>query len=99
MTTAAAVAMACLAGILAAAGAAKLLRPGPAARALHALGLPRRARLLASLELAAAALALAAPARIAAPAAAALFGAFAFAGARLARAGEGWDSRSAGHDG
>lgn len=81
--------MAGLAGVLAAAGAGKLLRPGPAGRALQALGLPGSARALGAFEVAVAVLALVAVPRAAGPAVAALFAAFAVAGARLARAGEG----------
>jgi hypothetical protein len=79
--------IACLAGVLAAAGLAKLLRPAPAARALRALGLPARPRLLGGGELAAAAFALTAAPRASAPVVAMLFGAFAVAAVRLARAG------------
>jgi hypothetical protein len=80
--------MACLAGVLAAAGFSKLLAPAPAARALRALGLPDHARPLGGGELVVAALALSAPPRVAAPVVAVLFAVFALAAARLARAGE-----------
>jgi len=87
MSTAASAAMACLAGVLAVAGIAKLVRPVPARRALRALGLPGDPRALAVAELAVAALALGAPGRVAGPVVAALFAAFAVAGARLTGAG------------
>ena len=89
MTIGPAVVMACLAGVLVVAGMAKLLRPVPARRALAALGLPGDPRMLGVAELAAAALALAVPGRLAGPVLALLFGAFAVAGVRLSRAGEG----------
>jgi hypothetical protein len=89
MSNAASAAMACLAGVLAAAGIAKLVRPVPARRALRVLGLPGNARWLGAAELSLAALALAASARVAGPLVAALFLGFAVAGERLARAGAG----------
>jgi hypothetical protein len=79
--------MACLAGVLVAAGLSKLLRPAPAGRALRTLGLPGKARVLGGGELVVAALALGAPPRLSAPVMALLFAAFAVAAARLARAG------------
>jgi hypothetical protein len=79
--------MALLAGVLAAAGVSKLLRPAPAARALRALGLPMRPRALGGVELTIAALAIVLGPRVAGPAVAALFVAFAVAAVRLARAG------------
>jgi len=79
--------MALLAGVLAAAGTSKLLRPAPAARALRALALPAHPRVLGGAELALAVLAVAAVPRVSGPALALLFAAFAVAAARLARAG------------
>src|SRR5690242_4485771 len=71
--------MALLAGVLAAAGISKLLRPAPAARALGALGLPARPRALGGVELAVAVLAIAVVPRATGLAVAALFIAFALA--------------------